>query len=273
MKKIVLMFSVLLGFVLSGQNLLSNPGFEFWTAGMPDEWTKAAYGSIKLNVYQESTIIHSGSYSAKLALLDSTPTQWIEQHIKVLPNVSYTCSLYVYTEDNHTRLRIYLRWYDTSNSWIKSTSSDYSDPHSPGVWQLLELNDNAPSNAESLHYEIRLYDVSWGDSIDSSISYVDDASLRSVSGIIVPDINTDLVSTHILPYMVSKKITLSIVLKNEGAHSIDLRDISGRTIMSTRKAFKSGINLLNIDTQDLANGIYFLIFDKNLLLGKVVKFE
>jgi len=81
MKKIVLMFSVLLGFVLSGQNLLSNPGFEAWTAGMPDEWTKAAYGPIKLNVYQESTIIHSGSYSAKLAL-DSTSTQRIEQHIR-----------------------------------------------------------------------------------------------------------------------------------------------------------------------------------------------
>jgi len=111
MKKIVLIFSVLFGFTLSGQNLLSNPGFESWTAGMPDGWTKGAYGPIKLNVYQENVIIHSGNYSAKLAL-DSTSTQRIEQHLGVLPNVAYAGSCYVNTEDNHTRLRIYLRWYD-----------------------------------------------------------------------------------------------------------------------------------------------------------------
>ena len=270
MKKIVLMFSVLLGFVLSGQNLLSNPGFEAWTAGMPDEWTK---GTNSFDIYRENGIVYSGNYSVKI-ILKSKKTQNFGQKIQVQPNVTYYCSLYVYTPDKHTRTRIWLQWYDANDSLIRAEEgAPYSDTSIVNTWQLISADNLSPSTAKSLQYQIRIYDVSWGDSIDSSISYVDDASLRSVSGIIVPDINTDLVSTHILPYMVSKKITLSIVLKNEGAHSIDLRDISGRTIMSTRQAFKSGINLLNIDTQNLANGIYFLIFDKNLLLGKVVKFE
>jgi len=268
MKKIVLIFSVLFGFTLSGQNLLSNPGFESWTAGMPDGWTK---GTTSFDIYQENSIVHSGSYSLKI-VLKSTNTQNLGQKIQIQPNATYHCSLYVYTPDKHTRIRIWLRWYDINNSLIRYEGSPYSDTSIVGTWQLISVDTLSPSTAESLQYQIRIYDAAWS-GIDSSISYVDDASLLSVSGIITPDINKDLVSARIVPYMVLKEINLSITLKNGGVHSIDLLDISGRTVKSTRETLKSGKNQLNIDAQNLANGVYFLIFDKSLLLGRVIKFK
>lgn len=51
-------------FLLHGQNLLLNPGFENWNGGVPDHWTCDS----GIALFQESGIVYEGSYSARESL-------------------------------------------------------------------------------------------------------------------------------------------------------------------------------------------------------------
>ena len=160
---------ILLPLFLAANNLLLNPGFESWTSGKPDYWIE---GTTKFTTIQENDTIHSDSSSCKIKF-DSTSTQKLGQHIKFSPYCLYACSLWVFDNSPFSRVRFYLGWYDDNNNFIASNLSSYSSDTSE--WQLLTLNDRSPFSAESLHFEIRLYDVDWGDSINSAYNFVDDA--------------------------------------------------------------------------------------------------
>ncbi|MDR3667423.1 MAG: T9SS type A sorting domain-containing protein [Ignavibacteriaceae bacterium] len=71
MKKVILpiMFTLFLAFTLFAQNV-PNGGFESWTSGNPDNWFADNIASIATPVTQ-STTAHSGSYSAKGAVINT----------------------------------------------------------------------------------------------------------------------------------------------------------------------------------------------------------
>jgi hypothetical protein len=154
------------------QELLQNPGFESWTAGMPDYWVNET-GSF--DVFQESGIVHGGSYSAKL-ILRSTSTQRFVQYVGgISPGAGYEFSFYAFDNDPYGRVRVVMRWYDASGGFLGGYYGDYSVDSTD--WQYLTSGpQTAPAGAESLHVEIRLYDVSWPPG-ESAVLYVDDASL------------------------------------------------------------------------------------------------
>ena len=161
-----------LSIIIYGDNFLQNPSFETWINDtFPSGWIR---GTDLFNIYPDSVTIHSGDLSGSVHLL-STSTQRIEQHIHVQPLITYNCSLWVYHVDPFMRLRIYIRWYDSTGLYISYSSSSYSNPDSLHQWQLLTLDAQAPEGADTAHFEIRLYDAAWGDSIDSSLCYLDDA--------------------------------------------------------------------------------------------------
>ena len=156
------------------QNLLQNPGFEYWTAGMPDYWVNETPG---FDVVKDSNTVHGGSYSAKLRL-KSTGTQRFTQYVaNISPGDRYEFSFYVYDNDPHSRARVAMRWYDGSGNFISGYYGDHYSSDSTDWQQLKSGIQIAPPGAETLHVEIRLYDVDW-DGVDSAILYVDDAYLK-----------------------------------------------------------------------------------------------
>ena len=158
------------------QNLLQNPGFEYWTAGMPDYWVNETGG---FDVVKDSNTVHGGSYSAKLRL-KSKDTRWLTQYVfdSIFPGDGYEFSFYVYDNDPYGKVRVAMRWYDGSGDLISGYYGDHYSSDSTDWQQLKSGIQIAPSGAETLHVEIRLYDVAWGDTVDSAILYVDDAYLK-----------------------------------------------------------------------------------------------
>jgi hypothetical protein len=168
---LVIILTVVSSVLLSGQNLLQNPGFESWTGDSCHYWDNET-GSFDL--HPESGTVHSGTYSAKL-VLKSTSTQRLTQYVTpVNPGNAYEGSFWGFDNDPYCRIRLYIRFFDGSGSFISGSSfwSEYTSDSTE--WQYLTAGpSNAPDSAVTAHFEIRMYDVS-GFS-DSATSYADDA--------------------------------------------------------------------------------------------------
>ena len=178
-----IVMSFIISFVgsVGAQNLLTNGDFESWSGGIPNSWSIS--GS-NLNTEQEYSIVHGGGSSCKL-LWTTTSTRWIQQEIPVNAGAQYTFNFWAHDNEPHGRVRVYMRWYDAAGNRIEPNSEgDYSVDNPD--WQELTLSASAPANAETVHVEMRVYDVSWGDSITSAGVYVDDASLTGGGGDITP---------------------------------------------------------------------------------------
>jgi len=176
---------------LFAQELLQNPGYESWTGGMPEYWVNETGG---FAVIQESVVVHDGNYSAKL-ILNSTSTQRFAQYVaSVSPGVGYKFSFYVIDNDLYGRVRVAMRWYDGSGNFLGGYYGDYSID-SP-EWQFLSSGAQvAPLGAESLHVEIRLYDVDWPPG-ESAVFYIDDASLIEVTTPQFPELTIEEIQGH-----------------------------------------------------------------------------
>ncbi|OQX51708.1 MAG: hypothetical protein B5M53_10505 [Candidatus Cloacimonas sp. 4484_209] len=167
-------FSAGLLFIAStilGQNLLQNPGFETWTGDSTcQSWYTETNG---IDAVKESGIVHGGTYSAKLVLW-STSTQRFTQYVAPInAGNDYEFSFWCFDDDPYGRVRVAIRWYDGTGSFISGYYGSYSVDST--AWQQLTSGpQGAPASAETAHVEIRMYDVSGF--TDSAIAYVDDAS-------------------------------------------------------------------------------------------------
>lgn len=81
-----------------------------------------------------------------------------------------------------------MRWFRGDGSWISNDNTDYSVDSTD--WQGLALSALAPLEAETVHVEIRVYDVGWGDTIFSTSVYVDSAFVTGGPDITPPYIIT-----------------------------------------------------------------------------------
>jgi len=152
-------------FYLSGDNLLVNPGFEFWTGDTADNWIYESGNT----VFREDGIVQGGSFSLKDSLFTQTQASadLISEPLKVSPGALCTLKVWVYDNDLAGRLRLSVFW--NSGDAVYGPYSDDSDE-----WQQLEIAVNAPFIADSGRLAIRAYDVAenWdGD----AVFYIDDA--------------------------------------------------------------------------------------------------
>jgi hypothetical protein len=152
------------------QNLLQNPGFEAWTANMPDEWMKSP-DSVEL--FQEDVIVYAGAFSAKDSFwaLDAAHAE-LYQGLYAQPNTFYRMSFWVYDNDPGGRVRGGVQWFG-SGAYISSEWPNVYTVDQPS-WQLWTFDlAISPSNADSVRFVIRGYDV--GTPWTSAIFYIDDA--------------------------------------------------------------------------------------------------
>jgi hypothetical protein len=165
MKKtcILTIFNLFFAFFLSADNLLLNPGFEFWTDDTPDNWTHKS----GITVSREDEILHGGIFSLKDSLTTQTQanTDLISEAVKVSPGALCTLKVWVYDNDQAGRIRLTASWNSGGSDW-GPYSADSSD------WQQLEMEVNAPYDADSGSLVVRAYDKDWdGD----AVLYIDDA--------------------------------------------------------------------------------------------------
>jgi len=151
------------------QNLVSNPGFENWTGGEPDNWT---YES-GVTFTQETTTVHGGSSSAYVYLTtqDQSNTDTQNTEAAVSAGDPYTCSVWVYDNDPAGRVTMVLYWNGASPTYTGQYSSDQAS------WQQLTYTGSVPTGVTGVQVGFRFYDVeaSWDGDAEF---YVDDYSFE-----------------------------------------------------------------------------------------------
>lgn len=246
---------LLVGIVtLDGQNLLQNPGFENWTGDSAHYWDTETTG---YDLFMESGIVHSGSYSAKM-VLKSTSTQKLTQYVApVNPGNEYSGSIYFYDNDPYIRARLYIRWFDGSGGWISSFWSSYSDDSTE--WQELSAGvDSAPALAETVHVEVRLYDVSGF--TDSAIIYVDDATLLDMtSGVTEDEPFYDRLSFDVFPSVARENVNINLQTDKRSKVEITVYSVSGRKMGTIHRGeINKGKSTYTWNVKEVPAGIYFI---------------
>lgn len=158
---------------LIAQNMVTNPGFENWTGGLPDDWSLSGGDII---VEQEATIIHGGNYSAKITWT-TTSTRHLEQVVPITPDTDYTFSAWIYDNDPDGKSRLTLRWEEEDGTYISNDYSDYTTDNTE--WQNLTVSGTAPTNAGQAKLRISVYDTNWDG--DATI-YADDVEFTGPGG-------------------------------------------------------------------------------------------
>lgn len=164
--------SILYGYSLNAQNLVSNGGLETWTVtNIPDGWDK--YEEIS----EETTQVFEGASSAKHA----AGTSDLAQVISVTGGEEYTISYYVYDNDADARSRIWSYWRtdgsnitDVNEGLRPTTYSSDADS-----WQQVSMTLTAPVDANELFFEVRTYNDNGAS--DTGFIYYDSFSVEATS--------------------------------------------------------------------------------------------
>lgn len=142
-------------------NLLQNPGFEDWSDNVPVSWTKES----GVTLTQESSIIKSGSYSAKI-LRGASSNGGIEQEAPVSGGSAYTFKSWVYDAGGTAKAGIIISWYN-GDTYLSYSGPVYSNTEN--TWEQIVLSKTAPTSATKALCRIREY------TSNDSPCYADDA--------------------------------------------------------------------------------------------------
>ena len=167
---ILLISLILIPFLGMSQNLVTNAGFENWTGDTPDNWT---YES-GVTFTQESTNIHSGTYSAMVNLTTQAQGDTDTQNTSaaVIAGEPFNSSVWVYDNDPAGRVSLVLYWDGGPANTYSGIYSEDMD-----AWQELVFDDYVPEGATGVKVGFRFYDVS--DNWDGdAVFYVDDYSFE-----------------------------------------------------------------------------------------------
>jgi len=136
------------------QNMVQNADLEQWdNASTPTDW------DLYDNISQESTVIHSGTYSA--AQMSDASSQKFRQDLdNVSPGTEYTIEYWYFDNDPAARTRIWSYWMDASGTYLDANAdelrpSTYSEDNTS--WQHYIVTLTAPVNAAQFRFEVRTY--------------------------------------------------------------------------------------------------------------------
>jgi hypothetical protein len=138
----------------SGENLLSDPGFE------ENLWDKDDKNPTRVNNFYE------GSYSARV-----NQYNYFRQAVSVSGNEFYTLSAYMRSEDVNAYGRLHIAWLDPYGSLIDTSlicgigTQCSSTPLLNQTWQRFQMTDMAPKNAK--------YAIIYADAHNTSYVYID----------------------------------------------------------------------------------------------------
>ena len=153
-------------------NLVTNPGFENWTAALPTAWDNATYNT---GITKEASIVHGGNFSVKQ---DATATNKLQQEVTIEGGKTYRISYWYLDNTPNARTRPWIFWVDGT-----TTLNDHVNDLRPSTysvdnveWQQYSKTLLAPATANKLRFEVRTYKE--GD--NSGFIYFDDFEVVEV---------------------------------------------------------------------------------------------
>ena len=247
MKKITLLLSFVACVVFANaQNLIVNPGFETWTdtSTPAANWTPTVVAGQTFS--QETTVVHSGTYSLKSTHTAATGTAKMitKPYIVVTAGTTYTFSFWYYVDASTTNttgaLRMWGYWEnpDGTNGTFDQTNLQptvYTNLTPTNTWQQFSVDITAPAGSGQLELDLRFY--------KNSTIYVDDVSLvaKSTTGLKTP-------SAEALNVKVAGK---TLTVTNSPSSTAEIFNTVGAKIQS--------LQLINGSADlNLAKGIYIV---------------
>lgn len=234
-------------------NLVVNPSFETWTdASTPGaNWTPTTVTGQTFS--QESTIVHSGSYSLLSNHTAGSGTAKIitKPYIVVTAGATYTFSFWYYTDEanttNFSALRMWGYWEnpDGSNGTFDQTNlqpTAYIDlTSSKGTWQQFSVDITAPAGSGQVELDIRFY--------HNAKIYIDDVSLvEKTTGISNPKSNS------FTAFVSGKKLIIS----NAGSNSlVEIYSAIGSKVLTSQIVNGS------VELNGLSKGMYIVRIGRN----------
>jgi hypothetical protein len=154
--------------------MITNPGFEAWTGGVPDNWVQE--GSVTLT--QEEDVVHSGTYSVGLTTTSSS-NAGVYQDVNVTPGEDYEYKVWINAPQTGSGVGvgIGISWYDSLDGYISWLGTEYNTLID--TWEEVSVTGTAPGNAMYARCRIRGYTNT------AFAGYADDAFLDVAA--IVPD--------------------------------------------------------------------------------------
>jgi len=248
MKKITLLLSFIACVVFADAqtNLIVNPGFETWTdaSTLGASWTPTVATSQTFS--QESTIVHSGTYSllSNHAGASGTAKMITKPYIVVTAGTTYTFSFWYYTDAATTNLTGALRMWgywenpDGTNGTFDQTGLEptaYIDlTSSVGSWKQFSVDVTAPTGSGQLELDLRFY--------HNSKIYIDDVSLAPKSTGL-----SELAAEKLVVKVAGKKLTVT----NSPSNTVEIFNTVGAKVQS--------VELINGSVDlNLAKGLYIV---------------
>ncbi|TNJ44239.1 T9SS type A sorting domain-containing protein [Tamlana fucoidanivorans] len=246
MKKTCFLFFVLSTFLnFSQEEILINGGLEIWGDHSPLNWDKYEH------ISQESGIVHSGTFSAKV---EAAGTSDLTQNLLIIPGESYTISFWYYVESGDgTDARIWSYWLNGLSTVMDATTDDAL--HGPNnsylpsnaSWQQYMTTVTAPSfGVNGLRFEVRTY--------GSAVVYWDDLSVIDNNTLTIK--NTQKHKFSIFPNPTSLGY-FNISSNNNTKIDVLIFDMLGNQIINTEIAQ----NTLNVSS--LKAGVYLAQIHQN----------
>lgn len=235
-------------------NLLTNPGFETWADGAPQQYTPytGTSGSPSINNFltQETTIVHGGTSSAKHQSQSSTQYLEYDDLIPVTPGHSYTISYWYLDNDDSASTRLWSAWLDSAyatsgfdQSALQITTYSSNDPN----WINNVVTTTAPEGVSYLRYQVRTYRQSTTNV--GGYVYYDDFSF--VDNTVASVNQNDIAGLKIYPNPLTGNV-LNITSNTNGVKEVAIYDIIGKQVF----AGKTVNNTVNVN--NLTAGVYIV---------------
>lgn len=236
-------------------NLVTNGGFETWTAGVPENFAPVASPSINNFLTQEATIKHSGSFSA--AHQSQSSAQYLEgsQLITVIPGHTYTLSYWYFDNSDTAKTRIWSSWLPADNTTALTDDVNVlrvDTPESYSVnsdqWVQKTLNLTAPAAAGRFRFQVRTYREATG--ADGGYVYYDDFSFvdtTAPAGVA----NNQIAGLKMFPNPNTGDV-LNITTTANATKSVAIFDVLGKQVVNTTTANST------VNVSGLTAGVYIV---------------
>lgn len=132
------------------QNLLINPGFETWDAGLPTDWL----AETGVTITQETAAVYEGTFSVAVERTGSS-NRGIYQLVTVTPHNFYEFSVF-FNGSMAGDLGIYVNWLDSGGTVVGGEGTFYNV--GAGAYELVSTGQiEAPDDAVTARCRIRAY--------------------------------------------------------------------------------------------------------------------
>jgi hypothetical protein len=206
-------------------NLLSNPGFETVTDGVPDGWTLSPTASTKVTFSVVSDTIYEGSNSLKIATIStSSSTGKVYQYIAAISGEKYDLSLWARVDyaASETGTHVYLTYqFADADGNLLETAVGTEYVYTLNQWGNIAVQTTeAPTSASYLLFQIS--------TVRGINAHFDSASVTVASSASISEETTTSASTELSVRTESG----DLVVTTEAGNTIEVYSVVGAKIQS-----------------------------------------